>query len=271
MILFPNCKINLGLHITGKRSDGFHNLETVFYPLPITDALEVITNTKQEVTFNVTGATIEGSGENICLKAYTLLKKDFPELPPVQMHLHKNIPVGAGLGGGSADGAFTLLLLNKKYGLELSEQQLLQYALQLGSDCPFFILNKPCLGKGRGEVLTPVDLDLSAYKIILINPGIHINTGRAFGQLTPKEAAMSLQEVIQKPVAEWKDFLFNDFEDPIFKHHPAVKKVKEDLFAEGAVYASMSGSGSTVFGLFLKNQNPLFSFPPAYFVKECYL
>ena len=272
MILFPNCKINLGLHITRKRSDGFHDLETVFYPLPITDALEIITSTqnKKDILFQLTGATIEGD-DNICLKAYNLLKKDFQQLPAVQMHLHKNIPIGAGLGGGSADGAFTLLLLNKKYGLNLTEKQLLDYALQLGSDCPFFIKNKPCIAFGRGEELQEIALDLTAYKIVIVNPGIHINTGWAFSQLMPQAPAHNLAAVIKKPVEEWKHFLTNDFEVPVFNHHPEIKELKETLYNAGAVYASMSGSGSTVFGLFLKEENLSFSFPDSYFVKECYL
>ena len=272
MIFFPNCKINLGLYITAKRADGFHNLETVFYPLPITDAIEIISSNQKEkeIDFNLSGATIDG-GDNICIKAYQLLKKDFPELPSVQMHLHKNIPIGAGLGGGSADGAFTLLLLNKKFGLQLTEERLLNYALKLGSDCPFFIKNTPCIASGRGEVLTEIELDLSAYKIVIVNPGIHINTGWAFSQLTPKAPAYSLAETIKKPVHAWKDFLINDFEAPICQHHPAIKNVKEDLYRSGAVYASMSGSGSTVFGLFTKEQNVSFSFPTTYFIKECYL
>lgn len=273
MILFPNAKINLGLYITGKRPDGFHDLQTVFYPLPLTDALEIITaqKAKHEIDFTVSGAPIEGSGDNICVKAYQLLKKDFPQLPPVRMHLHKGIPVGAGLGGGSADGAFTLLLLHQKYGLQLSEHQLLHYALQLGSDCPFFIKNRPCLAGGRGEQLQAINLNLSNFKIVIVNPGIHINTGWAFSQLTPKKPAHPLPEVIQKQVAEWKFFLTNDFEGPLFNHFPAIKKVKEDLYAAGALYASMSGSGSTVFGLFAKEAQPALSFPPHYFVKECYL
>ncbi len=272
VILFPNCKINLGLNITRKRKDGFHDLQTVFYPLPINDALEIIssTNKDKEIEFNLTGATIEGEN-NICQKAYYILKKDFPQLPSIKMHLHKAIPIGAGLGGGSADGAFTLLLLNKKYGLQLTEKQLIDYALQLGSDCPFFIKNTPCIAGGRGEELEEITLDLSSFKIVIVNPGIHINTGWAFRQLTPKEPENHLAEVIKKPVVEWKEGLTNDFEAPIFNSYPEVKEVKETLYAAGAVYASMSGSGSTVFGLFDKTQNVSFSLPQSYFIKECYL
>ena len=185
MIVFPNCKINLGLHILGKREDGFHNLETVFYPLLFRDALELIpaTNNTTEIEFTGSGLAVDGNvSDNLCVKAYYLLKKNFPQLPLVKIHLHKAIPMGAGLGGGSADAAFMLKLLNEKFNLNISTPQLLNYALELGSDCPFFIINKPCIATGRGEILEEIEVDLSAYKIVLINPGIHINTGWAFSQ-----------------------------------------------------------------------------------------
>ncbi len=270
MIVFPNCKINLGLHIIRKRPDGFHDLETLFYPVFLQDALEVITSESAEaVRFTQSGLSIEDGGDNICVKAYHLLKKDFPQLPSIQMHLHKAIPIGAGLGGGSADGAFTLLLLNNKYQLQLTEQQLITYALQLGSDCPFFIKNKPCLGSGRGEDLQEVALDLSAYKIVIVHPGIHINTGWAFSQLQPAPPVLPLAEVFKKPIPEWKQWLVNDFEGPIFKQYPEIQACKETLYQMGAVYASMSGSGSTVYGLFKKEATLSFSFPAHYYVKEC--
>lgn len=251
MLVFPNCKINLGLHILNKREDGFHNLETVFYPLNIKDALEVIPHTAEQLRFTQTGLTVAGSNaDNICVKAYHLLKKDFPQLPAAQMHLHKAIPMGAGLGGGSADGAFALQLLNTKFQLQLNQQQLIEYALQLGSDCPFFIINKPCYATGRGEILQPVTVDLSAYKIAVINPGIHVNTGWAFSQLTPATPLKSIQQIITQPIQTWKDELLNDFEIPVFKAYPIIKEIKEGLYNSGAVYASMSGSGSTMFGIF---------------------
>ncbi|HUQ97230.1 MAG TPA: 4-(cytidine 5'-diphospho)-2-C-methyl-D-erythritol kinase, partial [Chitinophagaceae bacterium] len=206
---------------------------------------------------------------NSCLQAYGLLKKFYPGLPPVQMHLHKAIPIGGGLGGGSADAAFTLLLLNKKFNLDISEEMLLQYALELGSDCPFFIKNTPCLATGRGEVLQPFSLDLSAYKMVLVNPGIHINTGWAFTKIKLEGPQIPLSEIMQLPVAEWKIALFNVFEKPIFEQHPTIKEAKEQLYQNGAVYASMSGSGATVYGLF-KKETPLhFQFPGHYLVKEC--
>lgn len=255
MIVFPNCKINLGLHITRKRPDGFHDLETIFYPLMVKDALEAIT--AGALRFNSSGITIPGEpGSNLCLQAWQLLSADFPDLPPVDIHLHKNIPIGAGLGGGSADAAFMLRLLNDKFKLELTDGQLLAYAAQLGSDCPFFVLNKPCYATGRGEILTPCPVDLSGYRLLLVHPGIHVNTGRAFGEITPKEPVRSLTDIIALPVEYWKGVLTNDFEEPVCAAHPVIADIKEKMYALGAVYASMSGSGSAVFGLFRKNEMP---------------
>ena len=268
MIVFPNCKINLGLHILNKREDGFHNLETVFYPLPFTDALELMPSTNNEIEFTGTGLSVYGNAaDNLCVKAYHLLKKDFREIPAVKIHLHKAIPLGAGLGGGSADAAFMLKLLNEKFKLNLSTDQLKSYALQLGSDCPFFIINKPCFATGRGEVLEEVAIDLSGYKIVLINPGIHINTGCAFSQITPAQPAKSIKEIIRQPVNTWKDELKNDFENAVFTAHPAVKAIKEGLYAQGAIYAAMSGSGSTVFGIFEQHTGSLSLKDSNYFIK----
>ena len=253
MIVFPNCKINLGLNIPRKREDGFHDIETVFYPVQFTDALEVITNTQSDspVEFTQTGLKVDSNtDDNLCIKVYRLLKKDFPQLPAVKIHLHKVIPMGAGLGGGSADAAFMLKLLNTKFNLNLSTPQLIQYSLQLGSDCPFFIMNKPCYATGRGEVLEELIINLSAYKIVLINPGIHINTGWAFSQITPTPSKRSVKEIIQQPIETWKAELVNDFETPVFSAHPEIKEIKEVLYEQGTVYAAMSGSGSTVFGIF---------------------
>ncbi len=270
MIVYPNCKINLGLHILQKRADGFHDLQTVFYPVALQDGLEVIQNaagTDVEVTTSGLAIDVQPH-DNICYKAYQLLKKDFPRLPAVKIHLHKVIPSGAGLGGGSADAAFTLILLNKKFGLGLSEEQLIAYALQLGSDCPFFIINEPCFATGRGEELEKIHLDLSAYQMVLVNPKIHINTGWAFSRITPNPQRESLKNIISLPVQQWKEQLTNDFEEAVFSQYPEIKKIKEQLYQQGAVYASMSGSGSTVYGLFLKNDLPQLNFPSHYFVKS---
>lgn len=253
MIVFPNCKINLGLHITAKRADGFHDLETVFYPLPVTDALEVIT--PGTLQFTSSGIPVPGdAADNLCLRAFHLLQRDYPQLQPVNIHLHKHIPIGAGLGGGSADAAFMLQLLNNKFQLGLTSGQLIDYAAQLGSDCPFFILNQPCYATGRGEIMEPLSLDLSGYSFLLVHPGIHVNTGWAFRQITPQAPAQALKEVIQLPVTEWKQAVSNDFEAPVFAAHPELAAIKATMYSEGAVYATMSGSGSAVVGLFPKNK-----------------
>lgn len=263
MVLFPNCKINLGLHVVHKRTDGYHDLETVFYPLAIKDALEVIHSAA--FNFHLTGLPVNDTTENnLCVKAYHLLKQDFPGLPAVNIHLHKAIPMGAGLGGGSADGAFMLSMLNTKFQLNLTPDKLIDYALQLGSDCPFFIVNKPCFATGRGEHLTPVQLDVSAYKIILVNPQIHVSTKEAFSTLTPNAPAKSIEQIIQQPVTTWKDELKNDFEEPVFKTYPAIKEIKKTLYNMGAVYAAMTGSGSSVYGIFEPDANTNFSFPEQY-------
>ena len=260
MIVFPNCKINLGLHITRKRDDGYHDLETVFYPVPVRDVLEIVQ--AHAVQFSTSGVPVPG--ENLCQKAYEWLKKDFPQIPPVAMHLHKKIPLGAGLGGGSADGAFTLRLLNEQFRLGLSQDELMAYALQLGSDCPFFIVNKPCLATGRGEWLTPVAVDLSAYSILLVHPGIHVNTGWAFSQIQPVMPLKSLAEIVQEPVPSWRGLLKNDFEEPVCTQYPEMAAIKEKLYQSGAIYASMSGSGSCFYGIF--DTLPVIEWPASYTV-----
>lgn len=269
MIVFPNCKINLGLHILRKRSDGYHDLETVFYPIPLRDGLEIIhSDGKEEITFTTSGIAIETAAEeNICVSAYRLLKTHYPELPHIQMHLHKAIPTGAGLGGGSADGAFALCALNKKFNLSLTEEQLISYALQLGSDCPFFIKNTPCYATGRGEELTTIDVDLSGYKLVLVKPDIHIPTKAAFQNINPDAGRLSLKEIINLPIEEWQSHLFNDFELPIFKQYPEIANIRNTLYEQGAIYASLSGSGSAVFGIFKKEVSPVLSFPSSYFIK----
>jgi 4-diphosphocytidyl-2-C-methyl-D-erythritol kinase len=259
MIQFPNCKINLGLSILAKRPDGYHELETVFYPIAVSDALEILPSDNLSLT--QTGIAVPGDpAQNLCLKAYHLLKKDFPNLPAVKMHLQKNIPMGAGLGGGSSDGTSTLLNLNQQFSLGLNEKQLIDYASQLGSDCPFFVYKKACHATGRGEILSPIHLDLSNYQFLLVHPGKHISTAWAFQQLTPHTKSESIQSIIQKPISEWKALLINDFEAPVFKAEPTLLAIKEQLYQLGAIYASMSGSGSSLFGIFPKhhfNQAPV--------------
>lgn len=274
MIVFPNCKINLGLSIIGKRSDGYHNLETVFYPLPFYDVLEVIHHPHQngDCALITSGIEIEGSPEtNLCVKAYRLLKYDFPQLPSVKIHLHKTIPAGAGLGGGSADGAFMLMLLNDKFKLHLTEEKLLQYALMLGSDCPFFIINKPVFATQRGEVMQPVLLNLSGYHLMLINPCIHVNTGWAFSQVN-YSFQNNISNIIEQPMENWQGQLENAFEKPVFEKYPEVKTIKELLLKNGALFASMSGSGSSVYGIFSNPANVNRNmFPSHYFIKQLVL
>ena len=263
MISFPNCKINLGLHIIGKRPDGYHDLETAFYPIPLKEALELV---ESDVTsIKITGLSVPGNNEdNLCLKAYRLLKNDFPHLPPVQVHLHKAIPTGAGLGGGSADGAFMLMLLDKKFELQLTQAQLIDYALQLGSDCPFFIINKPVFATGRGEKMSAVDVDLSGYTFVIVNPQIHISTRESFALLTPKVPVKNIEAILQQPINTWKDELINDFEKGLFQSFPEIEAVKMALYNSGAVYASMTGTGSTVFGIFDRKTNINLSFSSHY-------
>ena len=269
MVSLPNCKINFGLNIVNKRDDGYHDIETFFFPVHLKDSLEIIE--KEKLEFSTSGFSIEGEPEkNLCIKAYDLLKKDFPQLPAVQMHLHKAIPMGAGLGGGSADGAFTLKLLNKKFDLSLSEKQLINYSLQLGSDCPFFILNKPCFATGRGEILEQTELDLSEYKLLNVQLPIHISTAWAFSTIKPFKPIKSIKQIIQQSISTWKTELINDFEKPVFTKYPEIKNIKDKLYDAGAIYASMSGSGSAVYGIFKKENAISISFPDNYFVKTLF-
>ncbi|QKJ30545.1 4-(cytidine 5'-diphospho)-2-C-methyl-D-erythritol kinase [Mucilaginibacter mali] len=248
MIVFPNAKINIGLNITSRRPDGYHNLETVFYPVKIHDALETIA--ADEMSFNASGLGIPGRTEdNLCLKGYDLLKKDF-DLPPVNIHLHKHIPIGAGLGGGSADAAFFIKLLNQEFSLGLDAEQMRVYARQLGADCAFFIESKPVYAFGKGDEFEPVELDLSAYHIALVMPPAHVSTAEAYRGVKPRPSGSSLKELIGLPVAEWKHYIKNDFEESIFPNHPVIRGVKAALYEAGALYASMSGSGASVFGIF---------------------
>lgn len=272
MIVFPNCKLNLGLNVIRKREDGYHDIETVFYPVDICDALEVITANdanEKTVEFATTGLNINGGEENnLCIKAYKLLKKDFSQLPSIKMHLHKAIPIGGGLGGGSADAAFTLLLLNKKFQLNLSQQQLINYASQLGSDCAFFIINKACFAQSRGEVLEQINCDLSTYQFLIVNPRIHVDTKWAYSKIQPAIPKKSIKQIIQQPAETWKNILVNDFEKPVTQYYPQLKSLKEKLYEQGAVFAAMTGSGSTFFGIYPKEQKIETNiFPEEYFVK----
>lgn len=248
MLIFPNAKINIGLNIINRRDDGYHNLETVFYPINIKDALEIVVTDK--LIFESSGLEIPGRTEdNLCIKGYHLLKNDF-DLPPVKIHLHKNIPIGAGLGGGSADAAFFIRLVNQNFNLGLNDEQMIGYARQLGADCAFFIQNKPVFAFEKGDEFEPIRLDLSKYKIVLVMPPVHVSTAEAYRGVKPEPVNESLMDLIYEPISEWKKFIKNDFEASVFKNHPEIRGVKAALYEAGAIYASMSGSGASVFGIF---------------------
>lgn len=248
MIVYPNAKINLGLYVTDKRTDGYHNIESVFVPVSLTDILEFVPS--DSLSFSSSGIEIPGdSSGNLCVKAWELLHADW-EISPVAIHLHKQIPIGAGLGGGSADGAFMLKALNEFFGLKLSSIKLQEYALMLGSDCPFFIENKPALAKGRGELLESVSLNISQCKIYMVNPGIHVSTAEAYGGVKVGFPRMPLAQLLSHDVSQWQHEVENVFESSVFRIHPEISSIKQRLIDMGAVYAAMSGSGSTVYGLF---------------------
>lgn len=248
MITFPSAKINIGLNITGRRSDGYHNLETVFYPIKIKDALEVIESA--EMSFETSGIEIPGhANENLCLQAYDLLRNDF-DLPNISIHLHKKIPIGAGLGGGSADAAFFIKLINEKFELSLSIEKMQNYCRRLGADCAFFIENKPVFAFGKGDEFEDIDLDLSNYFMALVMPPVHVSTGEAYRGVQPKEPQQSLKELIKLPVEQWQGKVTNDFENHILKNHPVIRGVKASLLEAGALFALMSGSGASVYGIF---------------------
>ena len=248
MLDFANAKINLGLNVLYKRADGFHELESVFYPVNIFDSLEILD--AKELKFSVYGIDIPGdANDNLCIKAFKLLQAEH-NIDNVHIHLLKNIPFGAGLGGGSSDAAVVLKMLNKKFDLNLSIEQLENYAAQLGSDCAFFIKNSAQLASGRGEILKPVDLDLSKKSFLLIKPNFGISTKEAFSGLSPKLSNQDLVEVLKSPVESWRGVVKNDFELSLFPKFPVLEKIKNDLYHFGAKYASMSGSGSTMFGIF---------------------
>lgn len=253
MITFPNAKINLGLNIVEKRPDGYHNLETIFYPINLQDALEVTRreNNDKEYTLHISGSSLEGEPEdNLVVKAYKLLKKDYPGLLPVDIHMYKHIPAGAGLGGGSSDAACIIKLLNDKFSLGLSTERMEEYAVKLGADCSFFIRNKPVFATGIGNLFEPVELSLKGYHIILIKPDIFVSTRDAFAEIKPVRPAVSLKEVVKQPIETWKSSMKNDFEDSVFKKFPEIAAIKDELYDLGAVYAAMSGSGSSVYGIF---------------------
>lgn len=253
MIFFPYAKINIGLNVVERRDDGYHNIETVFFPVKgLCDILEITLNPTQTqpFVFSQSGLSIGGNpGENLCVRAYQLLSSQI-NLPRIAMHLHKQIPFGAGLGGGSSDGAVALSVLNRLSRKPLSEDKLHVLALTLGSDCPFFLRDAPCYAIGRGDCLQPVDITLTGYHILLVNPGIHINTGKAYSLIKPVTSINKLPDLVKKSMSDWQGYIVNDFEEVVFPLYPEIGELKARMLKMGAIYSAMSGSGSTVYGLF---------------------
>lgn len=269
MLTFPNAKINLGLNITEKRPDGYHNLETVFYPVPVEDALEIIPlpdTPRGTCTLHLAGQEIAGTLEdNLVARAYRMLDADFG-LPAVDIHLLKHIPSGAGLGGGSSDAAFMLKMLNEQFGLGLTEDNLEAYATRLGADCAFFVRNRPTFAEGIGNIFSPLpSFSLSGYRLLLVKPDVFVSTRDAFARIKPRRADASPKEIVRLPVEKWRGRLVNDFEESVFPQFPLIGEIKDEMYCLGAVYASMSGSGSSVFGLF-KNEAQGYDFGPHAFV-----
>lgn len=255
MITYPIAKINIGLQVTGKRPDGYHNIETIFYPVEFHDALEVIE--AREMSFRQTGIPVEGDPQkNLVIQAYELLRAKHT-IPPVQIHLHKNIPTGAGLGGGSADGAYMLMLLNDLFQLKIGKEKLMAYALMLGSDCPFFIHGKPVFATGRGEIMQDVQVRLKDYFLILIKPPVHVSTADAYRNITPGGSRLSLKALVGFSVNKWKGNILNQFERYVFNLYPEVERIKQTLLEQGAAFALMSGSGSCVYGIFRSDKKML--------------
>ena len=277
MITFPIAKINLGLNVVEKRPDGYHDLQTVFYPVPIKDALEVQTMNEGfpsdvDCDLKVTNLAIEGDEQkNLVVRAYKLLKEDFPTLPRIHTHLWKGIPTQAGMGGGSSDCAYMIRLLNELFGLRMSDEQMIAYAARLGADCAFFIKSTPCYAEGIGERMQPIALDLKGWYIGVVRPDIPVPTREAFSRIHPHYPEKCCKEVVMEPVETWRGVLTNDFEESVFALHPEIGSVKEELYKRGATYAAMSGSGSALFGLFREKPDRLSELFPNMFTFVCEL
>ncbi|MGI4883418.1 MAG: 4-(cytidine 5'-diphospho)-2-C-methyl-D-erythritol kinase [Janthinobacterium lividum] len=269
MLTFPNAKLNLGLYVTARRHDGFHTLETVFVPLPWTDALEILPAAPGQPTgLGLSGRPIPGAPDtNLCVRAYALLQADFPQLPPVQLHLHKVVPIGAGLGGGSADAAFALKAANELFGLQLSTEALENYARRLGADCAFFIQNKPVLAREKGDVFEEIHLDLAGTACAVVYPGLHVSTAEAYARIVPQVPAHPLRVALGAPIGTWRHTVANDFETALTPTYPVLAAIKQQLYAAGAAYASLSGSGSAVYGLWPgQAEAPALPWPAEYLV-----
>ena len=252
MLYLPNCKINIGLNVVSKRPDGYHNLETVFYPVPLRDNLEVkpLNDTDAPYRLTVGGAKVEGqAADNLVVKVYLALKEEFG-LPPVDIFLYKNVPMGAGLGGGSCDAASMMLLLNEMFALGLSPEEMERRIAPFGADCAFFVRNRPAYATGIGDELSPIPLSLRGKFILLVKPDVFVSTKEAYARVTPRPADYPLREAIMQPIETWRGTVVNDFEASVFPNHPELAAIKQTLYDMGALYAAMSGSGSTLFGIF---------------------
>lgn len=251
MTTHPNCKINLGLHVTSRRDDGYHELESIFLPVPLCDTLSI--EPSDSFTFTQSGIAVDcPPDENICVKAYRLMQTEYPQIGSVHIHLEKNIPFGAGLGGGSSDAAHTILMLNKLYNLPIGEEKLCVMAKRIGADCPFFIINRPCYATGIGDLLKPMGFQLSTLnlQLVLLKPPVSVSTADAYRGIIPKPSDIDLRKAVKEPAEKWRDLIVNDFEATVFRKQPIIAELKQMLYDCGAIYASMSGSGSAVFGLF---------------------
>jgi 4-diphosphocytidyl-2-C-methyl-D-erythritol kinase len=270
MIRFPNCKINLGLSVLEKLPDGYHRIETLYYPVPLKDILEIIPSREEKNRLNVTGIEIEGPVEyNICFRAWELMHERYG-IPPVEMHLHKIIPTGAGLGGGSSDAAFALSMMNELFELGIAKEELKVMASQLGMDCPYFFENMPAIGSHKGEILEKAAVSLSGKYIFLVKPDIHVSTAEAYAGVQPAIPEKKVRDIISMPIESWKALLRNDFEDSVFQKHPQLATIKDHLYQSGAVFASMSGSGSALYGIYYEKVDLQSAFP-GYFCWEGFL
>lgn len=251
MILYPNAKINIGLNVVERRPDGYHNIETVFYPIGLHDVLSVEPSVMcSDYSFSAGGISVDGNPEdNLVVKAYRLLQHEYG-VPPVDISLEKRIPFGAGFGGGSSDAAFMLKALNELFALKLSPRKLEQLAVSLGADCPVFVRNKPVFASGIGNVFSPIKLSLKGYFLLLVKPDIHVSTPEAYSRVVPRKSERSLVDLLSLPVQEWRGVVKNDFEKSVFALYPEIAEIKAGLYSAGALYASMSGSGSAVYGIF---------------------
>ena len=257
MIVKPHAKINIGLIITNKRPDGFHNIETVFFPVPIFDTL-IVEPSEKKLVFVCDGIELPDADpqNNLCCKAFHLLDADF-DLPPTCVRLHKAIPVGAGLGGGSSDATYTLQALNDLYKLQITKEKLAHYASRLGSDCAFFLQKSPSFATGRGDVLEPINLSLAGYYVLIVKPQVFISTAEAYSSVKPRKTLRHLPDLLKAPICDWRETIFNDFEETIFSKFPKTGQIKEQLYDFGAVYASLSGSGASVYGIFKENPDKI--------------